>query len=511
MQRGSIEMIRRLLPGASLLLCACQGELEASVDIFPQRYPNQLQPGDERVSAVVFNPGDGGAPPQAARAIARSLAPPGELGEAGAARRDVTGDVAFRDVDGDGRTDAIARFAVADLRAAGLLGAEGTGLEVRIEGDTVAWAGHDRLFDSDASLVVLPVPSGPFEVGTAALLAHDASRPGNTEDGRGLLLRLWYPATPSGKQPAPYFLDAERAARNLRASYLPLPADLFERTHGFARERVAPAPSEPRPLLLLSTGWGAPVEEYSALAEALASFGYLVVGVNHPNGSGAVVYPDGSEPSLDPASINPDESNNRDWALDLEHVATWLSDASAADAASASVDPAATETVRAALASLDADRIGALGHSFGGSAAVRADAESSTIRAAANLDGSVIGDAASYAQQAHALLLTSPDHSPFDSSLSAFLGAAGEASRGYEIAGTQYANYADTGWLFPQALAAEPDLQPDGYQLGTIDPERAHAIVTTYLRAFFAAALDGAPSALLELPSADFPEVTARP
>jgi dienelactone hydrolase len=510
MQRGSTEMIRRPLLGASIFLCACQGELQADVDILPQRYPNRIESGDELVSAVVFNPIEGGAPPQAARAIARSLGSVSEPGEPGADLEEVTGDVAFRDVDGDGRTDAIARFAVSELRAAGLLGAAGHRLEVRIEGDTVAWAGQDRVFDSDATLVVLPVPSGPFEVGTAALLTHDASRPGNTREGRGLLLRLWYPAAPSGKQPAPYFLDAERSDRNLRASYLPLPPDLFDRTHGFAREHVAPAPARPRPTLLLSTGWGAPIEEYSALAEALASFGYLVVGVNHPNGSGAVVYPDGSEPSLDPASITPDERNNGDWALDLEYVASWLSETSAADAASASVDPAAADLVRAALASLDEGRIGALGHSFGGSAAVRADAESTTIRASANLDGSVLGEPASYATQAHALLLTSPEHSSFDSSVDAFLGAAGDGSRGFEIAGTQYANYADTGWLFPQALAVEPDLQPAGYQLGLIEPERAHAIVTTYLRAFFEAALDGSPSALLELPSADFPEVTAR-
>jgi predicted dienelactone hydrolase len=507
-------MSRRLLTGASIVfapcLFACGGELQADVDILPHRYPNRLEAGAEFVGAVVFHPVEGGAAPSNARAVARSSALGAEVGEAGVPPGDVTGDVAFRDMDGDGSTDAVARFAVADLRAAGLLGSHEHGLEVRIEGDTTTWVGRDRIFDSDAALVVLPEPSGPFAVGTAALLTHDASRPGNTPDGRGLLLRLWYPAAASSKQPAPYFLDAGRAERNLRASYVPLPPDLFERTHAFARQNVAPAGAEPRPVLLLSTGWGAPIEEYSALAEDLASFGYLVVGINHPNGSGAVVYPDGSEPSLDPASINPDEGNNVEWARDLERVAAWLTDNAAEDVALASIDPAAVGPVTAALEQLDADRVAALGHSFGGSAALRADAESDVIQAAADLDGSVLGDASSLGRQARALLLTSPGHSSFDTSVDAFLSAAGDRARGYQIAGTEYANYADTSWLFPQALAVAPDLQPAGYQLGPIPPERAHAIVTTYLRAFFEAALDGAPAPLLEQPSPDFPEVSSR-
>jgi dienelactone hydrolase len=506
-------MIRTLVTAASIALVGCGGELQADVDILPQRYPNRLEASEDFVNAVVFHPLEGGVSPQNARAVARLLdgiGAPADASESDATQAEVIGDVAFRDVDADGQPDAVARFAAADLRAAGLLGGKGHGLEVRIEGDTSSWVGRDRLFDSDATLVVLPSPSGPFEVGTADLLTHDASRPGNTAEGRGLLLRLWYPALASGKQPAPYFLDAERAERNLRAAYLPLPSDLFDRTHGFARQNVPAAPAQTRPALLLSTGWGAPVEEYSALAEELASVGYLIIGVNHPNGSGAVVYPDGSEPSLDPATINPDESNNVDWALDLEHVATWLTDNDPRDIASASVDPRAIEAVRGALEPLDAARIGALGHSFGGSAALRADAESPLIRAAANLDGSVIGDPASLARRAHALLLTSPGHSSFDTSVDAFLGAAGDGSRGYEIAGTEYANYADTGWLFSPALAANPGLQPAGYQLGSIPPERAHVILTTYLRAFFEAALDGAPAPLLEQPSADFPEVSPR-
>jgi hypothetical protein len=59
-------------------------------------------------------------------------------------------------------------------------------------------------------------------------------------------------------------------------------------------------------------------------------------------------------------------------------------------------------------------------------------------------------------------------------------------------------------------LTDYPDLTRAGYQLGSIAPLRAHAIVTTYLRAFFQSAFDGSPSPLLQGPNALFPEVTFR-
>jgi dienelactone hydrolase len=500
----------------SLVAGACQGELDATLDMLPQRYPNRLDAADTSVTALVYSPSGAFTIPSHARAIARPAASRSGPSDEHASDEvgdevgdEVVGDVAFRDVDGDGQRDAIARFDVGDLRAAGLLSSQ-HGVEVRIEGQNLTWTGRDRLFDVGASLIVLPEPSGPNAVGTASLLLHDAARPGPGDEGRALLVRLWYPAAPSDRQPAPYFLDARRAELNLRASPLPLPPDLFERTHGFAHAHAAPAAAEARPAVIVSTAWSAPVEMYSALAEDLASHGYLVLGVNHPNGAGALVYPDGSGPGLDPALVSPDESNNLDWALDIEHVAEWLVQTPALEAARASVELADGPDVRAALTQLDPSRIAALGHSFGGSAAVRADAESELIEASANLDGAFVGDATHFGERARALVLLSPQHPAFDSSIDDFFSAAGADCRALTIAGTGHANFGDTGWLYWNVLADYPDLTAEGYQLGAIPRARAHVIVTTYLRAFFDAAFDGVVPPLLDSPSAAFPEVVFR-
>src|SRR5688572_23983680 len=426
-----------------LLSSACQGELQGRLDILPQQYPNRLDSGQAELEMVLFSPPGLAMLPRSPQAVARALDAESDEQVLAEAR----GSVAFRDPDGDGQQDAVARFAVADVLP--LLGSRSHGIELRIESDTVSWVGHDRLFDAATPLIELPQPSGPHAVGTAELLGLDATRPGPSPEGRALLVRLWYPAAPSDVQPAPYFLDPGRAAQNLAAGPFPLPRDLFELTHGTARAHVPPAAPEPRPVLLLSTGWNAPVETYSALAEEFASHGYLVLGVNHPNGSGAVLYPDGSSPGLDPVSVQPDETNNADWALDLARLADWImAGGGTLQPVARDGDLAASAVARLALAQADPRRIGALGHSFGGAAALRADAESPLIRASINLDGAVLGEGAAIAASARALLLLSPAHSPYDSSIRHFSDAAGTAASCYAVEGTLHADYGDSAWLF---------------------------------------------------------------
>ena len=503
------------LGGCLPLIWGCQrGELEAQVDILPQRYPNRLAETDSEVRALVFNPGQGAPAPLAARAIARAAAP-STLEDPDAVSTEVIGGVVFGDVDGDGERDATATFSTQALRAAGLLSGARHALEIRIEGSDYAWIGTDRLFEADAPLILLPEPSGPFDVGTAALLVNGrAPAAGDgaeaAVDPRTLLVRLWYPAATTEKQPAPYFLDPRHAERNLRTAYLPMPSDLFELTHAFASERVPAADPEARPVLVLSTGWGVPVDLYGALAEDFASNGYLVLGVNHPDGSGAVVYPDGSAPPLGPELTVPDEATHERWARDLERVARWIFEASAEERGQASVDAEAAVNVAAALGQADPARVVALGHSFGGSAAVRADADSDLIRAAADLDGPILGRAPALARRARALLLVSSEHAGGDPSLELFLGAAGDASLGFEVDGASYANFGDTGWLFARLLELSPDLTREGYQLGPIAPARAHEIVCASAQAFFAAALAAPEPRVPDLPGADFPELTPR-
>jgi predicted dienelactone hydrolase len=356
--------------------------------------------------------------------------------------------------------------------------------------------------DDGGPLLVLPEPTGPLGVGTAELLAVDGSRPTATGEARTLLVRLWYPAVTSDAAPAPYFLDAERAARAGEGMYMQLPEDLLEGTQAFARERVAPAAPEPRATVLLSPGWHAPVELYGALAAELASFGYVVLGVQHPGGPGALDR-EGGAPSVEPWERVPDARTNAAWASDLEFLASWLADPDAA--AAASLDADAHDNVHATLSRLDLGRVAALGHCFGGSAALAADAASTRIGAAIALESAIRGAPAELARGARALLLSSPADAERDPALDEFLIAADGRSQAFEIEGTLYADYADTRWLFSELLERSPDLGEEGYGLGPIGADRAHVVISTQVRQFLASAWSpsGAPAPNFR----QFPEV----
>ncbi len=119
---------------------------------------------------------------------------------------------------------------------------------------------------------------------------------------------------------------------------------------------------------------------YSALAEDLASRGYVVVGVDHPFQVAAVAIGDGSVAVYDHSqdlSLGSIEQKIEERVADVEFVLDRIR--------------AGDEEVGFLTAGLDLDRIGVLGHSNGGLTALetcRADAE---VLACLNIDGQGAG------------------------------------------------------------------------------------------------------------------------
>jgi predicted dienelactone hydrolase len=147
----------------------------------------------------------------------------------------------------------------------------------------------------------LPAPTGPHEVGRVSFDWVDPDRveiySSNPQDRRELVLWVWYPAAPDP--------DAEWAA------YLPEPwapaghflgldaAGLL--SHAVADAAVADDQST-YPVLLLSPS-GFPPLLLAAIAEDLASHGYVVVGVNHTYEASLTAFADGR--------VIPDEPGRR--------------------------------------------------------------------------------------------------------------------------------------------------------------------------------------------------------
>lgn len=485
-------------------------DVEVVADALPGRYPNLLTIADEELQFALIAP--------AGRIDPRSIA-------WSAVARSGTGDVEVpalapaerRDVDGDGIDDIVAMFSVAELCAAGLLGAGSSRLRVdaRVLGETLL-TGSDRVLSPGAPLARLPLPAGRYPVGTTRHYLLDAARDRLHLEGRPLYIRLWYPAASSSAQPASYFLVPETA--QLIATGLGLSAELFDSVHASSVRDARPAALGPRPTLLLSTGLGNPLDVYSALGEDLASHGYLVVGVGHPDGgSGQIAYPDGSsgqddisaalddlQTIEDPAEFFPQVDQllsgiSFEWARDLSFVLDWIEDADRG---------ALPRPLGSVLGLADLGRVGALGHSLGGSAALWADLLSERIRASANLDGTMFGAPLEQGPDSSVLILESDDYGPLQEQAdgASFLAHSRNTTYSARVAGARHSQLSDVELLLPELPQLADAL--GGPAESPLDPARVLDIELAYVRAFFGQALSAQPSALLKGPSQEFPEVS---
>ena len=125
-----------------------------------------------------------------------------------------------------------------------------------------------------------------------------------------------------------------------------------------------------------------PVALYTSMGEDLASHGYIVVAIEHPYFTGPVTYPDGRVAlSLDSASLNPAALQGIAATMteDQRFVLTWLQQHQSDRAL-----PFST--------AMDLGRVGAYGHSVGGSAALQLARTDSRVKSGVNLDGTVWGD-----------------------------------------------------------------------------------------------------------------------
>ena len=232
----------------------------------------------------------------------------------------------------------------------------------------------------------LPDPTGSFAVGKLGSLLEDATRPASATIGidgpRHLRIVAWYPATQGTGTPAHYVSDLDTIADGLVASgeVSQLEVSGLALIADPARAAAEPAIDQPAPVVLLSPGNATNVEFYGALAEDLASHGYVVIGIDHPYqvaavevGGGVAVYP-GDPPLSEAAAVVPAKIDER--IADIRFVLDRL------------------ETHAAGLAPLaghlDLSRIGVIGHSNGGIAAAGACADA-RVDACANIDGQLAG------------------------------------------------------------------------------------------------------------------------
>lgn len=219
----------------------------------------------------------------------------------------------------------------------------------------------------------LPEPRGPRGVGRVLADWPDARR------GRDLRVFVWYPAVGERGSAAEYVPG--KWGDRMAARMFPIPPKRAKAI-GVAAGEGRAVEDGLHPMVILSPGMGRIPADYTVIAEELASFGYVVIGVTPTGSSSLVVFPDGREVRGEPNAV---DLEHRDRAEGL--VQTWVDDFRFATDRIQKDERFAGRVDRA--------RVGLLGHSFGGAAAMRALADDARFKAAVNLDGAPEGKAVS--------------------------------------------------------------------------------------------------------------------
>jgi dienelactone hydrolase len=360
-------------------------------------------------------------------------------------------------------------------------------------------------------VLCLPQPTGPYPAGTTSLWLTDASRRDPWAAGvaaRELMVSLWYPAaTPDGR-PAPYMTPAESELQLASRGITAIPPGALSTVETSAVSDAAPAGHRRSlPLVVLSPGFTSSRSTLTALAEDLASHGYVVAGIDHAYESHATAFPDGRVTTC--LAREARQRISGFWekvaagrAADVSFVLGELTGAHPAWPGAGLIDPS---------------RIAMVGHSAGGAAAIAAMLADSRIRAGIDMDGSTaapipdrglsrpflfLGSQSGYTPRSGGTASTPRDRKHRKSAVSTWE-RDWELLAGWKrwlvVAGAVHASFTDLALLADQA----------GIDIGAGLPgARSLDITRAYVRAFLDQHLRGRPQALLDQPSPRYPEVT---
>ena len=350
-------------------------------------------------------------------------------------------------------------------------------------------------------------PGGPYPVGTFTRMLVDESRreiySANPDEPRRFLIQVWYPAqSVAGMPQAPWMPEAQQVAPEI-AGILDLPSFFLDHLKYVRMPSAVDAPFSSAeaayPVLLFSHGWSGFRSQSSFLVHELASYGYVVVAFQHPYASTLTVFPDGGlayhNPQILPSDVPDDVYDSAAQRL----VDQWAGDLAFTLATLEQMNQPGGELA----GRLDLQRLGVMGHSTGGGAAVEFCYRDPRCQAGVGLDTwmAPISPVARTrgVRQPFLFIFSELWSTDKNKKLSSELLSHSAAAQSLVILGTDHYDFTDLPLLTP--LAAQLKLK------GPLDGKRVLLIINTYVRAFFDQELKGIPAPLLDGPSADFPEV----
>ncbi|MGZ0147731.1 alpha/beta hydrolase family protein [Kribbella sp. WER1] len=336
--------------------------------------------------------------------------------------------------------------------------------------------------------VALPELTGKYQVGRTSFEWADTGRADPLDPHHGprrLSVWLWYPAPPAAQGPHPAYAPGLWSKLAFGA-----PAGWFETDFGKIRVRSidGAAVADGRfPVVVLEPGMGFAAPQYSALAESLASHGYVVAGLTPTYSANLTVLggqavpgnKQGNPPDIGGHTGEAQRTGDRlatEWATDARFVATQVLALGRTGQFAGKLGP----------------QIAYVGHSFGGASSLEACREDPRCAGAVDLDGTQFGQVVGTGLAKPFLILGAEDSCTTGTCGPKATDQGGEqatatkllkASTGRHtlivVPGTHHLNFTDYGLYF-----LGPPLR-GLIGLGSIDGRRALAIqnddVTTFL------------------------------
>lgn len=354
---------------------------------------------------------------------------------------------------------------------------------------------------------MLPQPTGQFQVGTTTLHLVDAGRPDpfRPTRPRELMVSVFYPATATELFPRAHYVSTVLVPEIQRQLGIELPGLL---TNSYADAPVIP--DGRFPVVLYTPGAGVSRLLGTGLAEDLASRGYIVVAMDHTYEGPAVEFPGGRVATAAPMPEGFVPSIRKKFIaarlLDIEFVLDMLT-----GLAGGTNPDAENRWLPVGLAdALDLDRVGIVGHSSGGYAAVEAMHDDRRIDAAVDLDGQIgvdeeFGRAAVEGVDRPVLVLTSrqiEEVGDANPSLDAFFAHGTGWKHQLTMGNSAHYDFTDMPSLVPDAVRPAAETY-----FGPIAAPRAAALTDSYVAALFDKFLRDDPNTPLDRPGAD-PEIT---
>jgi alpha-beta hydrolase superfamily lysophospholipase len=242
----------------------------------------------------------------------------------------------------------------------------------------------------------LPIPTGPFDLGTEVVYITRAMLSGPR---RRISVQVWFPAKlPKSSPNARYLPSSSLVTAMKKDEYMNIKPEVLDgwnklRSHGWMWAPIAPGKF---PVVLFSPGFGLSRASYTTIVEELASHGNIVLAIDHPY-MGLTIWRDGKAIST--------EDNPNKGKPDANVSLMAADDSAILDMLFSSSSPLSKFRAYA-----DSSRVAVVGHSIGGAASMEAARTDRRILAAVNYDGSAFGPVASLGlAKPFLVLLNEPD------------------------------------------------------------------------------------------------------